>query len=618
MAIPVEPDEPLEPDAPPSQSGDWAAIAGFSGGVTPYKPVNFAGLVDDGVIDLAGSYTIVSVTTNQIVLSNPNIVNPDWDDLTEATDYSSPSLNTTGEVWVGWFDIDALNMDKVAFNVIAPQGMYGINKAGEQIARAETAYIEMVPIAKDGTVLGAVETFTQTLTGSAVEKEQVAMTIMATPATGYRYKARMKRSTPTDLNPKHQAVDEMKWESCYGLSTVTQDHFGNVTTVFTRTYATQSATAVKERRFNLQATRLISEWNGTTFVGMEPQTSAAPIICAMALDAYIGNRSIEELNVAQIYAEIEALTDYFGIDEATQFNYTFDDDNISFEESVQTVAQSVFSTAYRLGNVLHLYGEMATETSLLLFNHRNKLPKSETRTVTFGPTNDYDGVELTYVDPKDDVVQTIYLPDDQSARNPKKIETVGIRNEPQAMLHAHRAYNKIIYQNTTTQFDCLEEAEYLINNNRILVADNTRSDTKDGHVKGQIGLVLQLSQSFVGIPGTVYTIFLQHTDGTVEAIECEPGADQWQVVLSEAPARPLSLGDEQSVVAQYWIVGDNEPRASAFLMSEKEPSSKNTYSITAINYDARYYQDDRNFAIITADATFRTADNVNVTADGSQ
>lgn len=597
MPIPIEPEEPpLDEGPPPAESGDWAAIAAFSGGVTAYKAVNFAALVQSGVIDLAGSYTILTVTATEITLSNPNLVNPDWDDLTEETVYSSPSLYTTGEVWAGWFDVDATNMDFIAFNIIAPQGMYGINKAGEQYARAETAYVEMMPIAKDGTSLGAVETFTETLTGSGVEKEQVAMTIMAAPATAHRYKARVKRSTPTDLDPKRQAIDEMKWEACYGLSPVAQDHFGDVTTVFTRTYATASATAIKERRFNLLATRKVPEWNGTAFVGLEPQTSAAPIICAMALDPYIGNRSLSELNVEQIYAEVEALTDYFGVPQSTEFNYTFDDDNISFEETVQTAAQSVFATAYRLGNVLHLYGEMETETSLLIFNHRNKLPKSETRTVTFGPSNDYDGIELTYVDPNDDVVQTIYLPEDQSARNPKKIETVGIRNVEQATLHAYRAYNKIIYQNTTTQFDCLEQAEYLINNNRILVADNTRADTKDGYVKGQIGLVLQLSQPFVGTPGTVYTIFLQHTDGSVEAIECEPGANQWQCVLAEAPAMPLSLGDEQSVVAQYWIVGDNEPRASAFLMSEKEPSSKNTYSITAINYDSRYYTNDKDFA----------------------
>src|SRR5690606_19833708 len=117
--------------------------------------------------------------------------------------------------------------------------------------------------------------------------------------------------------------------------------------------------------------------------------------------------------------------------------------------------------------------------------------------------------------------------------------------------------NKIIYQNTTTQFDCLEEAEYLINNNRILAADNTRADTKDGYVKGQIGLVLSLSQPFTHTVGINYTMFLQHTDGSVEAIPCEPGADQWQAVLAEAPAMPLSLGPEQTVVAQYWIVGDN-------------------------------------------------------------
>src|SRR5690606_8389847 len=159
-------------------------------------------------------------------------------------------------------------------------------------ARAETAYIQMMPIAKDGTSLGGTETHTQILTGSGTEKEQVAMTVMCAPATASRYKVRVKRSTPTDLDPKRQAIDEMKWESCFGLSGVTQDHFGDVTTVFTRTYATAAATSLKERRLSALVTRLVPTWDGSDFGSPIASKNAADILCAVAMDPMIGNRPI--------------------------------------------------------------------------------------------------------------------------------------------------------------------------------------------------------------------------------------------------------------------------------------------------------------------------------------
>lgn len=603
---------------PPITSGDWDKIDDFTGDVTIYKSVSFSFLDTSAVIDLSGSYVILSLDADEIVLSNPELINSDWEDFDE-TVYASPSLSTNGIAWVGPFDVDLdeTENNQIIVNLVAPQGVYGIDKKGEQYARSVTATVEIWPIAKDGTVLGATETFGGTIVGSNTEKKQLAITIVCTPTFTGRARVRVRRTSPTDLDPKRQAIDNVQWDTCFGLGVVEQDHFGDVTTVFARTYATQSATAVKERRLNALVTRKVPLWDGTAFGALTAQTDAAAIICAIALDPKIGNRVLGELNVPQIYAETEALRAYFGIDEATDFNYTFDDDNFSFEETISAIAQNIFCTAYRLGNVIHLYGEMATDNSLLLFNHRNKLPKSETRTVTFGAVNDYDGLELSYVDPNDDATKTIYLPSDQSARNPRKIDTVGIRNEMQAMLHAKRAYNKILYQNTTTQFDGLEEAEFLINNNRVLIADNTRADTHDGYVKAQVGLVIELSQPFVPMDDVEYTIFLQHYDGTVQSMMVEPGADQWHAVLETAPALPLSLGAEQSVVAHYWIVGDNEPRASAFLLTEKEPSGKNTFSVTAINYDDRYYTNDKDFSIITTDTDTITVDSDTITADGS-
>lgn len=97
------------------------------------------------------------------------------------------------------------------------------------------------------------------------------------------------------------------------------------------------------------------------------------------------------------------------------------------------IADAVFCKAYRRGSSIKLTFEKETDSSVMLFNHRNKLPGSETRTATFGYINDNDGVELDYISPEDDAKVTYYVPADQSAVNPKKLDTIGVRSK----VHAH-------------------------------------------------------------------------------------------------------------------------------------------------------------------------------------
>lgn len=334
-----------------------------------------------------------------------------------------------------------------------------------------------------------------------------------------------------------------------------------------------------------------------------PTNRADHIFIAVARDPHIGNRSPVEVDSDGVYEALQDVRDYFGHSNAGEFCYTFDSDNLSFEETAQAIAQAVFCVAYRRGNVIKLNFEKATEDSLLLFNHRNKLPGSEVRTVRFGNQNNYDGVELSYVSPEDDALITYYIPSNRSAVNPQKIETLGVRNGLQAYLHAWRTWNKIRYQNTITEFTATQEADLLINNDRILVADNTRSETQDGEVVAQNVLELTLSQSVTFTPGVTYNIFLQHVDGTVESLGVTAGSSDRKVVLSQAPRLPLALGDDLYARTTFILIGNNESRGSAFLIAEKETQTNFTSTLRAFNYDARYYGQDKDYinGIVNAD-----------------
>lgn len=582
---------------------DWSLFS--EEGVTDVGPYTFSLSIPDAPADydLDGTYEILSVSAHEITLSDPAAVNLDWDILgssafgSDTTENLSPLLVSSGDRWIGPFTLDMDGLTQVLGNFIAPQGLFKDN-GKNQYAVNVLVELELTPVDGSGTPTGAAETFRARVMGSATSRSQRAVSKLCNPTFTGTCQVRARRVSETNTEFDGQVVDEIKWKDVYALSPTGKTDFGDVTTTWTKTYATSGATAVKERKQRILCTRkLPSRISGSTFTAaLTATTSAADIISAACLDEWIGRRTAAEVDFDSIYDTYADVMAYFGTAIAGQFNYTFDSDNLSFEETLSSIAAAIHSVAYRRGNVIKFSFEKATEDSTLLFNHRNKLPGSETRTQSFGRMKDFDGVEYQWVDPEDDAIVTKYLPANRSSRNPKKIESVGIRNGLQAYLHAWRVWNRIRYQNLVTEFDACSEAALCIINDRILVADNTRTGTQDGEVREQNVLTLTLSQPVTFAAGVNYAIFLQLSDGTVESIPITDGMTSREVVLSRAPRIPLVLDPEMFARTGYIIIGDDDTRERAFLVSEKGGiDNRMIVPLQAINYDIRYYEHDTDY-----------------------
>lgn len=358
-----------------------------------------------------------------------------------------------------------------------------------------------------------------------------------------------------------------------------------------------------------------------------PTDNAADIIVAVSLDPWIGMRSIAELDWENIYAVAGVtgeVATYFGTPLCAQFGFTFDDQNVSYEETLSDIAQSIFCTPYRRGSLIDISFEQPTDVGTVLFNHRNKIPGSETRTVQFGLSNDYDGIEVDYIDPNApnypdiDTTVTLYYPTDQSALSAKKVKLIGVRNNIQAALLGWRMYQKLLYQNTTAEFKATKEAADCVLMDSILVADNTRDDVMDGQVTSVNGLTLTLSQPAILVAGLSYYIFLQLSSGVFESIAITQGSDSNTVILAAAPSVPLNVDPSTWAQTTYLIaqpsfttvngvttVTPASTRTAQMLLSKKKPEDKQLYALNAVNYDPRYYAHDKDFVnnILTENGT---------------
>ena len=524
-------------------------------------------------------FTVSAVTASYIqsstVPTGTNVQNRYQDN---SANFGRAFIEKTEDRWRGPFNVDAC--DEVIINLVANSGLFK-DDGTNQNAISLNFHVELSDSA------GTISTQIATIRGRQNSRNRLGFTIrMPIPDTYVApFSVRVKRDTNHDYGFTGTQADTVLWRDLY---TRTANPAFNVNPggVYNQMTLVRAVTTFSgeqregERRLNMLVTRTLNGVN---------QTKGNQIVKAVAKDPFIGNRVDADLDLTGIDAATASIDTHFGNTQATEFSYTFDSSNLSFEETLATIAQTCFCTAYRQGRVIKLKAEIPTENSVLMFNHRNKQPGSETRSVSFGNQDGYDGVLYQYVDPMDDAVVTLSTV--PNANNPHEVESIGVRNKLQAYFHAWRIWQKIQYQVVAVEFQATQEAELLVLGDRILVTDNTRAGRMEGEVVGQDGLVLTLSQE-VGRDGA-FNIFLQLTDGTIQSIAATPHpTDRHKAVLSSAPRLPLVSGSETYARTGYITVVGTESAKLPFIVTEKEPENNLTFSVRAINYDSRYYDKD--------------------------
>ena len=553
-------------------------------------------------ISLDDTYTINSITANTIALVNPSAVNDEWDKLLTLPNQSTSGqqvdvrFDVVNSKYVGWFNVEMPEATEAVFNVFFPNGLFYQSSKGGTYGSELTVVIEIQHIDVNGNPVGSISNFSEFIIGQ--NRSQFGRTIrVGLPQQG-SFRFRLSRTTETETG---KAQNTCKIKTVYGMATSSVTSYGNATIVRSRTVATDGALSLKERKLNCLVNRKLP-LNGTG--PLQVTRSAAQALINIALDPHIGRRSMSEVDIAQINAEINKVNAYFGSSLMSEFNYTIDDDNLSFEEIAGMIASAAFCEPYRFGSLLRLKFEQPQANSVLLFNHRNKAPQTEKRTYTFGIQKDYDGIELEYTSDEDDarvkysIYWDIYTQTTQEgslAKNPLKITTSGIRNAAQAKVRAWREWNKLRYKYVSCEFEALDESELLIRNDRILVADNTVVSTQDGDIVGVDALTIFTSQPCIFESNAVYYVYLQLPDASVDMIQCSAGEDEYSIVLSRAPILPLVVDLDRYTPTKYSLVKADNRATQAFMLEELTPQTQMTNTLKASNYDDRFYERDHDF-----------------------
>lgn len=409
---------------------------------------------------------------------------------------------------------------------------------------------------------------------------------------GDLYKATVERLTDTETSS-----DEVKWTRLAGVEDISVSDFGNVTTVFIQTQATDQATRTQERKFNCRATRKLVTYDGTS-VTTTPQPTAkfADALLDELTDPFMGNKPLSQIDLDAIY-DVQNELDSNPIygDSLGRFCYSFSNQRTPVGDELKTIANAARGIVTRYGDVVSFTRDEAKSIPVSVFNKRNKKPDSEQKTIRFNRPSDFDGIELQWIDEETGDGFTVIFPENLTGENLKRIEAAGIKNYSQAWNRAKYEYLKLQYQRTSVETSVTKDGLLLSVNDLINSVDGTNVKSQDGEVTAISGLIVTTTERirFNGGSGSVI-LRAENGDSSSPIVVTERSDTEYGYVLSALPPFDIVIRGDETIQkgTLYNFFPDNNHLADSYLVQNIAPSDDGYVDLTLINYAPEMYAPD--------------------------
>ena len=403
------------------------------------------------------------------------------------------------------------------------------------------------------------------------------------------YQVEFNRDTDRDFTFNGGVYDVVELTELYFVRNEPNGaEYGNKTTVQTR--RRQSAFSVgTAQRINMLAERQYNDGSGRF-----KSRYFDDAVYFAAINERFGRRSQAQADKLRTHLRDirDELVAYFGNEEAAYFDFTFDSQDLTFEEFINQVAKSVFCEAYQVGSDIRFFPDILQEVDAMIFSHANKTIGKQSLKVSFTDLQDknYDCVEIKWRNPdKMDAQESIFIP--SQGTNPKVIELVGIRNEKKAEMHAWREWYRIKYQRYSYECGVGIEATHLVPSRRIGIVNNIAGASMDGYVTAWDGdKRIRTSQEVNVMEHDDYVAVLSTPLGGTQSFNVTQGATLNELLLDVTPAFYINTNLKENF-SYFRVARDGDLNADSYAVRSVSLNGAEI-SITAVNYAEEVFQKD--------------------------
>jgi hypothetical protein len=487
-------------------------------------------------------------------------------------EYGPFVVNPTGTT-INWVEMD------ISF----PYGLYKALDNGSLASQSASLIVSYQAINASGTPIGSwAELMSSNWTMATNTPQRMTIATAVTPG---RYQIKFKRTDVRDTTLR--TGNKMFAQAVRGFCPSTVN-YGNVTMLAVKAKATNNLNNDSENRFNLWATRKLPIWNKVT------QTFSAPTATRSISWALVdGFRAQYGGRLANMFLDLDGFYDLDATWAARgeTFDYTADVRGTCWDFA-KIVANAGRAVPMLNGSRITMIRDEPKTIPAGIFNKDNMVEGSFSREMKFVSNDEYDGLEVEYIDPT--TFKPAYvkcLLDGEAGDNCEKAKIPGVTVRLQAWRLGYymRACKKKLTQNISlsTGMEGLIPAY----GDMVAIASDLPKWASGGQVMDISGTTLTLSDPVTFGAGS-YCVVLRKKDGSCTSpITCVAGAASNQVIVPSAP----TLSDYQISDLNerpYYLFGLSTNWGKLAKVVNIAPNDDCTVDITCTNYDPSVYPSD--------------------------
>ncbi|WP_272572451.1 host specificity factor TipJ family phage tail protein [Providencia sp. PROV258] len=388
-------------------------------------------------------------------------------------------------------------------------------------------------------------------------------------------------------NSSDQSI--MKIENAHIVRVRENVVFENDTIATVSIRATEAPTGARERKYNLLATRMVISYDRASKqvdYTLRPSRSFADAVLHTWL--ITAGESEKNIDIDGLYRIYDSLPD----ERLGYFDYTFDDEDISLGQRIETICNAARVTAYYDNAVLTFSREQSSEFPMTTFNRSNITGNDMKISYDMSMPSGYDGIELEYVEPVRNKKDYIRFRVDENgiteglSRTPNKIVLQGCRNRYQAMDRALLEANRLIHQRTSISLTTLADGGNVYPSDMVLIADTYDSNQQAGYITERKGEVFTTSEK-IKFDAEMWVYLTGSMGYTTQKFKAEPRIDtEFGFIVGVPEDIELNFYDGYRVQSpsRYVIATSVETENIKWVITDKRPLGGERYTITATEY----------------------------------